>query len=274
MAEAINHDIKDIRKAVKALNASQLATTDTIKIVKATPDSLIKSFVNGVESIPKDKLDQLPNEVADFYNLVTGNKGGENLQAEGGEQKMTEDTQAATEDDKDKKPECFKKAWDADAQECKQCLEGYPEDYEACKVAVQAAKKQVPKKTPKKAAPKKEPVPRDKFGFRVGGKGNEFGKLLLAGGVNGISMQDVRRAKWNPTGTTYYEAFNRLAAKGMAQKAGQKLFVSEEFGGPSAAAVAKMVAEDEAKKKEVAAAAAAAKKKKEDEAKAKVKEAA
>lgn len=74
-------------------------------------------------------------------------------------------------------------------------------------------------KQPQPKAPQgadKKPALRDKFGFGVETQNHKFGEMLLRDG--GCTMREVREAEWNTKGITFYNAFNTLAKKGLAEK--------------------------------------------------------
>ena len=61
-----------------------------------------------------------------------------------------------------------------------------------------------------------KPALRDQFGFGLDTRNHKFGEMLLRDG--GCTMREVREAEWNTKGITFYNAYNALAKKGLADK--------------------------------------------------------
>ncbi len=62
----------------------------------------------------------------------------------------------------------------------------------------------------------KNPALRDQFGFGLETLNHKFGEMLLRDG--GCTMREVREAEWNTKGFTFYNAYNALVIKGLAEK--------------------------------------------------------
>lgn len=75
----------------------------------------------------------------------------------------------------------------------------------------------------------KKPALHDQFGFGLDTQNNKFGKMLLAEG--GCTMREVRDAKWNTKGVTFYNAFGTLVEKGLAEKRDDRMRAVQTKGG-------------------------------------------
>ena len=72
-------------------------------------------------------------------------------------------------------------------------------------------------------------VKRDGFGFPVGSKANEMGKMLLA--KKGCSMSEVKDADWNTNSQSMYNAFKGLEEKGLAEKRDGRMYATDKARG-------------------------------------------
>ena len=73
----------------------------------------------------------------------------------------------------------------------------------------------------KKDKPKDE---KDQFGFRINSKASLFCKTVMDAGKSGITMEDVRKAKWNENKATYFGTLGKLKKMGRAKVENGKIF--------------------------------------------------
>ena len=84
------------------------------------------------------------------------------------------------------------------------------------KAAVKAAPKKKATVTKEPKENKKSTVKKDDFGYTVGSKANLFAKSI--NNKTGKTMKEVKELEWNDKFATFYDTFNRLVEKGLAEK--------------------------------------------------------
>lgn len=196
----MNVDKGILKVSIKALNNCGLAKFQVDS--KQAVETLISDFMSAVETVPVEKENDLPDAVADLYNLLSDKKT-----MEGG----------------------FDIA-DA-ALAARQKKEEIDMGKEKKVVAKPTEKKPVKKEKPAKPAkPAKEtkPVPEKKVVVKTEKVGNETNCVLAVDYIRknpGGTMADLKVQDWNTKGITYYNLFNKLIKAGTMKKEGNGYLV-------------------------------------------------
>ncbi len=77
--------------------------------------------------------------------------------------------------------------------------------------------KTAPKADPEKESPKKDLPKKDAFGFRQGCNASLFCGMVKDAGDKGITMEDVKKAKWNTNHATYFGTLSAMKKQGHAK---------------------------------------------------------
>jgi len=175
-------DMKAVKEAIKAINDSG-EIEPKIKVVGTSNEDLVSQFTEAVEALSEAKRD-IPDVAILAYNAI----------------------------DEATEPE-----------------ETEPEKKTVVKPKAKAKAKAKAKVTPKKPALKakttakttkpaaaKSTVKKDDYGYAVGSKANLFAKSIS--NKTGKTMKEVKELAWNDKNATFYDVFNRLVEKGLAEK--------------------------------------------------------
>jgi hypothetical protein len=176
---------KELAKAIKALNDSDLLETKIATVGKAK-EELVKLFIAGVQAVPDDADGNWtgPDEVAAYYMEIT-------VAEEVAEQPVDVKTKKAPKAEKEKAPK--------------------------------AAKEKAPKVAKEKAAKPGKAVKNSDLAIERKQKRENFIKMLIEAGKDGITMVDVKKADWNPTGASFYAPLKAMIADGSAKMEGKKM---------------------------------------------------
>jgi hypothetical protein len=156
-------NFKELKDVCKSLNESGLAKEQIEVKVGIKGEAMLLAFLEAIDSIPTKKAEEVPEDVAAFYDAlpqeVFDDAGAEEADARDAEEadvepdeveeeadvepdEVEEEVEEAEEATDGVTSECptFKTGWDPNEDDCKGCNSDYPNEYEACKAACEAAK--------------------------------------------------------------------------------------------------------------------------------------
>jgi len=177
--------MEKLKEAIIAINDSG-EIEPAITIVGLDDDVLVTQFTDAVEALNEAERD-VPTIAIEVYNALYSEE---------------EETETEPEKKPAKKP-AKKPVAKAKAAPKK-------------KAAVKAAPKKKATVTKEPKENKKSTVKKDDFGYTVGSKANLFAKSI--NNKTGKTMKEVKELEWNDKFATFYDTFNRLVEKGLAEK--------------------------------------------------------
>jgi hypothetical protein len=209
---------KDLTKCVKALNECGLAAfkVDT----KQNMESVMSDFMSAVETVPVEKENELPDVIADMYNLLADNKT-----MEGGFD-IADAALAA----RNKKEEI--EMGKAKQVEKKETKKEKPKPAEKPAKVTKPVKEMVTKEKPvkdKESKPKVEKVVKDpnKINVRPGSKFDMAIDFVRT--HPGATCYDLKQCAWNEKNDPFRNLFAKLISKGQARKEGKGYYINEGF---------------------------------------------
>jgi len=189
IASLTKEQVKTLKEGALELNKVE-GNAKTIKIVGRTVAQIMTDLTEVVETLNKVDI-VMPDKPVDFFNdFWTG---------------TTSDTPPETKKKlaAAKKPTAAKKPASA-----KKTIERTPVSKKEKKIAEKKAAKE---------------FARDEYGFVIGSKSNLFVKSITK---KPKTMAEIKEESWNEKGNSFYDTFNALKDKGLADKDDKKrLFI-------------------------------------------------
>jgi hypothetical protein len=202
---------KDLNKCVKALNDCGLAAfkVDT----KQGMDTVMSDFMSAVETVPVEKENELPDSVADMYNVLSDNKTMEDGFDIADAALAARNKKEEIEMGKAKKVEKKEK----------------PKPAEKPVKVTKPVKEMVTKEKPvKESKPKVEKVVKDpKINVLPGSKFDMAIDYVRT--YPGATCYDLKQCAWNEKNDPFRNLFAKLISKGQARKEGKGFYINEGF---------------------------------------------
>lgn len=189
-------DLEQLKDVCKSLNEHP-QISEKIQVLDVSEDQkkdLIDKFSKGVESLTVEQQDELPDNVAFFYNDLYKDE------AEAG----AETEKKQEEEEEEEKP----------GEKKEQEQKSDPEKKDTKAATTKKKKKKAAKKKKEPSAPRTD-VEKDEFGFVVGSKNHMFAQAIKE---KPLTMKEVRELPWNTSKTTHYDAYNKMKRNGQAAR--------------------------------------------------------
>lgn len=188
---------KELKATCKLLNDSDLLAAPISIKVGVSADNMLSSFMDAVESIPDDKMADIPADVSTYYAELPqevfddaplpeaeGVEEGSDAGAiEGGEDTGEGTTTEGEEGGDEISSDCpvFGTGHDEDEADCQTCGKDTKAEYDACVVASKAAKKKAKKGKAKDGAKKAPSGKRTCYGHMPGSMSGHIDGMVSAG---------------------------------------------------------------------------------------------
>jgi chemotaxis protein histidine kinase CheA len=224
---------KDLKAVCKSLNDADITDTISVKVGVKGVD-MLQAFLEAVEATPKVSIDEIPDDVREFYDDLPqqvfddadpDSEEEEVEETEEEEVESEEETEAEDEESEEEEVEeseeveeteeeevesdcpTFATGWNPKEKDCKACKKDTPEEYKTCKTLSKKAKKKAKKKT-KKGTRKGRKGTRTRYGHMPG---------MMAGAIDdmvyeGTTADDMIKFLMKNFDKTEAQAKNKVAA--------------------------------------------------------------
>ncbi len=198
---------KELQGCAKELNEAELAPAIKVSVgVKG--EDLLSSFMDAIEQIPDKQMKDIPKDVSIYYDAIPQEAFDDDADSGGApetpEDKEVKEVEVAKEDEVTSSCPVFKKGWDDNEPDCKECKEDTNDEYEACKKAVKAKGKTKKAKKDKAKVSKKNAGKRTRYGHMPGSMSGRIDDLVQEGHTKedmvSILMKEFKRKKPQATG--------------------------------------------------------------------------
>lgn len=206
-----------LKVSIKTLNNSGLAKFQVDS--KQTTDKLVSDFMSAVETVPVDKEDELPEAVADMYNMLA------DMRTLTGDLDIADVALEA----RQKKEEMEMKKAEKEVEVKKEKVALKRPTKEVKPVKTKPAKETKPVKETK-TKPAKVPVIKASGEFHVR-PGSKFAMAIdYVRKHPGATSYNLKQQPWNDKNDSFRNLFIlRLIPKGVAKKEGKGFYINEGF---------------------------------------------
>jgi len=201
---------KDLKKVCNSLNDADITDIIPTKVGVKGVD-MLQAFLEAVEATPKVSIDEIPDDVKEFYDALPQKVFDD---ADPDEEDNTEEVDLDEEDNTEEaasevESDCptFGTGWNPKEKDCKACKKDTPDEYKECKTLTKEAKKKAKKKS-KKSGRKGRKGTRTRYGHMPGMMAGAIDDLVYEGNT----VADMIKFLMDKFDKTEAQAKNKVTA--------------------------------------------------------------